>query len=84
MERNRLTVVLLKILDIYSFNKFAKIKEIAFTHLICAIELLSTYHLLGKEKVGEQHNSFRVIQYLLKLVKSANAHLALAQSPKNF
>ena len=57
-ERNRLCVVLLNVLDICSFNNLAKIKEIpvVVTHLYSAVELLSTYHLVDKEKVAEQHN----------------------------
>ena len=38
MGRNSLSVVLLKILDIYSFNNLEKIKEIAVTHLYSALE----------------------------------------------
>ena len=55
MERNGLSAVFLKILDIYSFSNLAKVKEIALTHLNNAIELPSTYHLVGKGKVAEQH-----------------------------
>ena len=75
----------MKILDIYSFNNLAKIKKKAITHLYSAIEPRSTYHLVGKEKVAEQHiltkyckcNSFKVRSHLLKLAKSAIAHLSL-------
>ena len=54
-ERKMPSAILLKILDIYSFNNLAKIKETAVTHLYSAVELQSTYHLAGKEKVAEQH-----------------------------
>ena len=70
MERNRLSTALVNILDIYSFNNLAKIKKIAVTHLYSTVELQSTHHVVGKEKVhvAEQHiltkyskcNNFRV------------------------
>ena len=38
-ERNRLSAVLLKMLDIYTFNDLAKINKIGVTHLYSAVEL---------------------------------------------
>ena len=75
-------------LDIFSFNNL--VKELAVTHLYSEVELRSTYHLVRKEKVAEQHiltklskcNSFRVSSHFLKLATSAITHLALGQSPK--
>ena len=89
LERNRLSAVLLKTLEIYCFNNFAKIKEIATTYLHSAIEFQSAYYVVGKEKVAEHQtkystcNSFRVRNHLLKLAKSAIIHLASDQSPNN-
>ena len=51
IRRNRLTAVLLKILDIYYFNHLAKI---GLTHSHSAIEFQSIDHLVGKEKGAEQ------------------------------
>ena len=36
MEKNRLSAVLLKIADLYSFNNVAKTKDIVITHLYSA------------------------------------------------
>ena len=87
MERNRLSAVHLKILDIYSFNFLAKIKKMAIT---CTVSSEVPHHLVGKEKVAEQHiltkyskcNRFRVRSHLLKLAKSAVTYLALGQVKK--
>ena len=54
-EWSKLSAVLLKILDIYSFNNLGKIKKIAATHLYSAVEFRSTYYLVGKDIVAEQH-----------------------------
>ena len=51
---------------------------------------MHNYHLVGKEKVAEQHiltkyskcNSFRVTSHVLKLAEIAITHVALGQSPK--
>ena len=79
LERNRLNGVLLKIFYKYSFNNLSKIKELAVSHLYSTVELRSIYHVVGKKKVVEQHtftkyckcNSFRVVNHLLQLGKSA-------------
>ena len=91
MERNRLSAVLLKILDAYPFNNLAIIKKIAVTHLYSAAEFHRTYNHVSKEKEAEQHiltkyckcNSFRVGSHLLKLCKNAITRLALGQSRKH-
>ena len=50
-----LTVILLKIFDIYLCCYFATNKKIAITHLRHAIEPQTMYHLIVKDKVAEQH-----------------------------
>ena len=67
-EKNSLTLILLKIFDIYLCHYSATNKKIAITHLWYAIEPQTIYHLIVKDKVAEQHilgkysncNSFRV------------------------
>ena len=54
-EKNSLTLLLLKIFDIYSCHYFAKNKKIAITHLWHAIEPQTICHLIVKDKVAEQH-----------------------------
>ena len=48
-----LTVILLKIFDIYLCYYFATNKKIAITHLWHAIEPQTMYNLIVKEKVAE-------------------------------
>ena len=48
MKKNRLSAVFLKILDIFSFNNLAKIKEIVIIQLYSVTELHSTYHFISK------------------------------------
>ena len=72
-EKSSLTLILLKIFDIYFFHYFATIKKIAITHLWHAIEPQTMFHLTAKDKVAEQHilgnysncNSFGVTMALL-------------------
>ena len=52
-ENNRVSAVLSKILNIYSFNNLTKIKKIAITHLSITTAFWSTYHLVDTEKVAE-------------------------------
>ena len=54
-EKNSLTLILLKIFDIYLCHYFATNKKIAITHLWYAIESQTIYHLIVKDKVAEQH-----------------------------
>ena len=53
-EKNSLTLILLKIFDIYLCHYFATNKNIAITHLWHAIEPQTICHLIVKEKVAEQ------------------------------
>ena len=50
-----LTLILLKIFDIYFFCYLATNEKIAITHLWHAIEPQTMYHLIAKDKVAEQH-----------------------------
>ena len=54
-EKNSLTLILLKIFDIYLCHYFATNKKIAITHLWHAIEPQTICHLIVKDKVAEQH-----------------------------
>ena len=60
-EKISLTLILLKIFDIYFFHYFATNKKIVITHLWHAIEPQTMYHLIAKDKVAEQHISFFVL-----------------------
>ena len=72
-EKNSLTLILLKIFDIYLCHDFATNNKIAITHLWHAIEPQTMYHLIAQDKVAEQHilgkysncNSFGVTMALL-------------------
>ena len=56
-EKVCLTLILLKIFDIYFFHYFATKKKIAITHLWHAMEPQTIYHLIAKDKVAEQYIS---------------------------
>ena len=83
-EKNSLTIILLKICDIYLCLYFATYKKIAVTHLWHAIEPQTIYHLIVKDKVAEQHllgkysncNSFGVT---MDLLNSQNFKVAITQ-----
>ena len=72
-EKISLTLILLKIFDIYFFCYLATNEKIAITHLWHATEPQTMYHLIAKNKVAEQHilgkhskcNSFGVTMALL-------------------
>ena len=72
-EKISLTLILLKIFDIYLCHYFATNKKIAITHLWHAMEPQTICHLIVKDKVAEQHilrkysncNSFGVAMDLL-------------------
>ena len=51
-ENNSLTLILLKIFDIYLCHYFATNKKIAITHLWHAIEPQTICHLIVKDKVA--------------------------------
>ena len=84
-EKNSLTLILLKIFDIYFFCYLATNNKIAITHLWHAIEPQTMYHL--KDKVVEQHilgkysncNSFGVTMALLN---TQNFKVAITQLSK--
>ena len=60
-ENISLTLILLKIFDIYLCHYFATNKKVAITHLWHAIEPQTIYHLTVKDKVAEQ----RILQKIL-------------------
>ena len=83
-EKISLTLILLKIFDIYFFCYLATNEKIAITHLRHAIEPQTMYHLIAKDKVAEQHilgkhsncNGFGVTMALLN---NQNFKVAIAQ-----
>ena len=86
-EKNSLTLILLKIFDIYLCHDFATNNKIAITHLWHAIEPQTMYHLIAKDKVAEQHilgkysncNSFGVT---MDLLNTQNFKVAIIQLSK--
>ena len=86
-EKISLTLILLKIFDIYFFCYLATNEKIAITHLWHAIEPQTMYHLIAKDKVAEQHilgkhsncNSFGVTMALLN---RRNLKIAITQLSK--
>ena len=86
-EKNSLTLILLKIFDIYFFCYLATNNKIAITHLWHAIEPQTMYHLIAKDKVAEQHilgkysncNSFG---YTMALLNTQNFKVAITQLSK--
>ena len=67
-----------------TFCYLATNKNIAFTHLLYAMELQTMYHLIAKDKLAEQHilgkysncNSFGITKALLN---SKNFKVAITQ-----
>ena len=86
-EKISLTLILLKIFDIYFFCYSATNEKIAITHLRHAIEPQTMYHLIAKDKVAEQHilgkhsncNGFGVTMALLN---NQNFKVAITQLSK--
>ena len=86
-EKISLTLILLKIFDIYFFCYLATNEKIAITHLRHAIEPQTMYHLIAKGKVAEQHilgkhsncNGFGVTMALLN---NQNFKVAITQLSK--
>ena len=85
LEKISLTLILLKIFDIYFFCYLATNEKIAITHLWHAIEPQTMYHVIAKDKVAEQHisrkncncNTFRAMSPLLKVEKKSTAAILL-------
>ena len=86
-EKISLTLIFLKIFDIYFFCYLATNEKIAISHLWHAIEPQTMYHLIAKDKVAEQHilekhsncSSFGVTMALLY---SQNSKVAITQLSK--
>ena len=86
-EKISLSLILLKIFDIYFFCYLATNEKIAITHLRHAIEPQTMYHLIAKDKVAEQHilgkhsncNGFGVTMALLN---NQNFKVAITQLSK--
>ena len=94
IEKICLTVILLKILDIYFCQYFVTNMKIAITHLWHAMEPKTIGHLIVKDKVAEQHilgkyfncNSLGITIDLLNSnnFKVAITRLSNMQQVKNF
>ena len=86
-EKISLTLILLKIFDIYYFCYLATNEKIVITHLWHATESQTMDHLIAKDKVAEQHilgkhsncNNFGVTKALLN---SQNFKVAITQLSK--
>ena len=86
-EKISLTLILLKIFDIYFFCYLATNEKIAITHLWHATEPQTMYHLIAKNKVAEQHilgkhskcNSFGVTMALLNSQKFQSSYYSAIQ-----
>ena len=87
MKRFSLTLILLKIFDIYFFHYFATNNKIAITHLWYAIEPQTMYHLIAKDKVAEQHilgkyANCNSVGVTMDLLNSQNFKVAITQLSK--
>ena len=86
-ENISLTLILLKIFDIYLCCYLATNEKIAITHLWHAIEPQTMYHVIAKNKVAEQHilgkhsncNTFLVT---IALLNSQNFQVAITRLSK--
>ena len=86
-EKISLTLILLKIFDIYFFCYLATNEKIAITHLWHAMGPQTMYHFIAKNKVAEQHilgkhsncNTFLVT---IALLNSHNFKVAITQLSK--
>ena len=86
-EKISLTLILLKIFDIYFFCYLATNEKIAITHLRHAIEPQTMYHLIAKDKVAEQHilgkhsncNGFGVTMALLNISEFQSSYYSAIQ-----
>ena len=86
-EKISLTLILLKIFDIYFFCYLATNEEIAITHLWQASEPQSMYHLIAKNKVAEQyilgkHSNCNTFLVTIALLNSQNFKVAITQLSK--
>ena len=86
-EKISLTLILLKISDIYFFCYLATNEEIAITHLWQAIEPQTMYHLIAKNKVAEQyilrkHSNCNTFLVTIALLNSQNFKVAITQLSK--
>ena len=83
-EKISLTLIILKVFDIYFCHYFATVRKIAITHLWHAMELQSMCHLIAKDTVAEQCiigkycncNSFGVT---MDLLSSKNVKVSIIQ-----
>ena len=86
-EKISLTLILLKIFDIYFFCYLATNEKIAITHLWHAIEPQTMYHLIAKDKVAEQrilgkHSNCNGFGVTMALLNKQNFKVAITQLSK--
>ena len=86
-EKISLTLILLKISEIYFFCYLATNEKIAITHLWHPIEPQPMYHLIAKDKVAEQHilgkhSNCNTLGVMRALLNSQNFKVAITQLSK--
>ena len=86
-EKISLTLILLKIFDIYFFHYLATNEKIAITHLWHAMGPQTMYHLIAKDKVAEQHilgkhSNCNTVLVTIALLNSQNFKVAITQLSK--
>ena len=85
-EKISLTLILLKIFDIYFFCYLAPNEKIAITHLWHAIEPQTMYHLIAKDKVAEhilgKHCNCNSFGVTMALLNRRNFKVAITQLSK--
>ena len=84
MEKICLTLILLKLSDIYFCHYFATNNKIAITHLWHSMEFQTMYHLIAKDKVAEQHilgkySNCKSFGVTMDLLNSKNFKVAITQ-----
>ena len=87
LEKNSVTLILLKIFDIYLCHYFATNNKIAITHLWHAIEPQTTCQLIAKDKVSEQHilgkySNCNSLGVTMALLNTQNFKVAISQLSK--
>ena len=83
-EKICLTLILLKIFDIYFYHYFATNMKIAITYLWHAMEPKTVCHLTVKDKVAEQHilgkySNCNSIGVIMDLLNNKNFKVAITQ-----
>ena len=78
-EKISLTLILLKIFDIYFFCYLATNEKIAITHLWHAIEPQTMYHLVAEQHILGKHCNCNSFGDTMALLNSRNLKVAITQ-----